>query len=95
MIQDGFFSKSIGNADSTMTEFLAIREAFLFFVASDFKNTHHLIIESDSSNAVSWSKDLSKVPWRMKNFFNYMQQLRTKIKSVIISHIPKSLVPVF
>ncbi|XVF79432.1 hypothetical protein PTKIN_Ptkin14bG0222700 [Pterospermum kingtungense] len=85
----GQFSKSIGSADSNLAEFFAIREAPLFFVASDLKDTHHLIIESDSSNAVNWCNDSAKVSWRMRNFSNHMMQLGKKLKSISITHIPR------
>ena len=43
-------SKSIGYVYSNFVEFMVFREVFLFFTASEFKNTHRLVIESDSTN---------------------------------------------
>ncbi|OMO53991.1 reverse transcriptase [Corchorus capsularis] len=47
------FSKSIGVADSNYAEFVAIREAFIIFSASKWCDSHFLIVESDSENAVT------------------------------------------
>ncbi|EOY10119.1 Uncharacterized protein TCM_025497 [Theobroma cacao] len=46
------FSKTIGVGDASLAKVRAIREAFFVFAASKWSQTHKLIIESDSKNAV-------------------------------------------
>ncbi|XVF41503.1 hypothetical protein PTKIN_Ptkin01aG0284700 [Pterospermum kingtungense] len=48
------FSKSIGDADSNLAEIKAVREAFKLFPASQWSQSHKLLIESNSLNAVKW-----------------------------------------
>ncbi|KAK8977405.1 hypothetical protein V6N11_034450 [Hibiscus sabdariffa] len=48
------FSKSIGVADSTSAELLAIKEALVVFMSTGLVETFHLQVESDCSNDVSW-----------------------------------------
>ncbi|XVE94323.1 hypothetical protein REPUB_Repub01dG0271300 [Reevesia pubescens] len=56
------FSKSVGIADSNEAEFLAIKKAFLIFVASKWVTSYNLIIESDNVNAVKWISSPSCTP---------------------------------
>ncbi|WRX27571.1 Ribonuclease H domain - like 10 [Theobroma cacao] len=56
------FSKFIRIADANTTEVLAIREAFKIFGASKWVRSHVLIVESNSSNVVSWFHNLEKAP---------------------------------
>ena len=49
----GIFSKAVGVMDSNQAELLAILEALLVSVESNFFTSLSLIIESDFSNAVS------------------------------------------
>ena len=56
------FSKAVGAMDSNQAELLAILEALMVFVESDFFTSLSLIIESDSSNTVSWVIGALEVP---------------------------------
>lgn len=47
------FSKSIGVQDSNMDELLDIRKALLIFVSSAWVQSCPLLVESDSTNAIS------------------------------------------
>ncbi|KAK9017507.1 hypothetical protein V6N11_079986 [Hibiscus sabdariffa] len=48
------FSKSIGVANPTSAELLAIKEALTVFMSTGLVETFRLLVESDCSNAVSW-----------------------------------------
>ena len=56
------FSKAVRVMESNTVELLAVREALSIFASSRWVLTHRLIIESDSSNAVSWTNNSQKVP---------------------------------
>ena len=56
------FSKSIGIEDFNFAKFMAINEGFSLFSSSIWAQSHNLIIESDSKNAVLWAKSHLLVP---------------------------------
>ncbi|EOY07997.1 Uncharacterized protein TCM_022315 [Theobroma cacao] len=56
------FSKAIGIGDLNLAKIRAIREAFLLFIASKWNQSHSLIIESDSCNAVKWVNKPMEAP---------------------------------
>ncbi|XVF85746.1 hypothetical protein PTKIN_Ptkin17bG0142100 [Pterospermum kingtungense] len=85
------FSKSIGVEDSNIAELLAIREAFLIFIASPFVVGKKLIIESDSQNAVSWVNGLSSAPWRVFNFINHIETLKMQVIDWKVNHMFREL----
>lgn len=61
------FSKGVGIGDSNEAEALAILEALRIFSRSFYGS---LILENDSSNAMSWvSQDTCK-PWKLHFYFN-------------------------
>ncbi|EOY33142.1 Uncharacterized protein TCM_041125 [Theobroma cacao] len=57
------FSKLIGVSDANTAEFLAIREAFLIFSATEWRKQISLVVESDSVNAVNWTNQPQTAPW--------------------------------
>ncbi|XVF45785.1 hypothetical protein PTKIN_Ptkin02bG0234500 [Pterospermum kingtungense] len=81
------FSKSIGVEDSNIAELLAIREAFLVFIASPLVVDKKLIIESDSQNAVSWVNVPSSAPWRVFNFINHIEALKMQVIDWKVNHV--------
>ncbi|XVF23464.1 hypothetical protein REPUB_Repub13aG0041100 [Reevesia pubescens] len=81
------FSKSIGIADSNVVELLAVKEAFLVFVASKWGRTHGLMIESDSLNAVKWINYPDLTPWKLKNYVAFIEAWKQDLVSWQISHI--------
>ncbi|XVF66049.1 hypothetical protein PTKIN_Ptkin10aG0002600 [Pterospermum kingtungense] len=46
---------------------MAVREAMVLFVTSHWVVNYSLIFEYDSQNTVSWVRNLSTAPWRMRN----------------------------
>ncbi|EOY04254.1 Uncharacterized protein TCM_019510 [Theobroma cacao] len=50
------FSKALGEADSNLAEMMAVKESLLIFSVSRWNENHKLLIESDLSNAVKWTK---------------------------------------
>lgn len=59
------FSKSVGMGNANFAELLAIKEALLIFVASDWVSSHELIIESDSVTAIKRVKNPEPASWRL------------------------------
>lgn len=57
------FSKSLGIDDSNLSKIMAIKEAFVLFVAFSWASSHSLIIEFDSMNVVKWCNNLKTVLW--------------------------------
>ncbi|OMO83173.1 hypothetical protein COLO4_22651 [Corchorus olitorius] len=81
------FSKFIGIADSNMAELLAIKEAFLIFVASEWSTNTELIIESDSLNATKWVNEPNSVPWIHRQILFQIKGLKKKIKNWSVVHV--------
>ena len=61
------FSKHVGVCDSNEIEVFAILEA-LRCLARNFLG--HLIVESDSSNAMDWVSNWKPKPWKFQFHFN-------------------------
>ncbi|EOY30361.1 Uncharacterized protein TCM_037598 [Theobroma cacao] len=74
------FSKTIGVGDASLAEVRTIREAFLVFAASKWSQTHKLIIESDSKNAVKWINGPAGPPWRLRKWTMHVESLKRNIK---------------
>ncbi|XVE67036.1 hypothetical protein DITRI_Ditri08aG0128000 [Diplodiscus trichospermus] len=74
------FSKSIGVAESNYAEAMAVREAFIIFLASPWAHSYKLIIESDSKNVVSWVLNPHSAPWRIRNIMVHIENLKTQIR---------------
>ncbi|XVE88639.1 hypothetical protein DITRI_Ditri19aG0085700 [Diplodiscus trichospermus] len=82
------FSKPIGIADSNIAKLMAIREAFILFVSSpNWCSTHKLIIERDSANVVKWVLNIEDVPWRMRKWAGYIENLKAKLTNWGVVHI--------
>ncbi|XP_021290660.1 uncharacterized protein LOC110421389 [Herrania umbratica] len=81
------FSKSIGTADSNLAEILEIREAFLIFLALQWREHQQLIIESDSSNAVKWTTGVSIAPWKMRKWLLQMERMKKGLFGWEIRHV--------
>ncbi|EOY07078.1 Uncharacterized protein TCM_021598 [Theobroma cacao] len=80
------FSKSIGVGDANLAEIIAIREAFILFIASKWGQTKSLIIERDSSNAVKWVNQPTKGPWRLQKWILHVERLKREVISWQINH---------
>ena len=65
------FSKHVGIKDSNEAEVLAILEALR--IDHTFYH-HYLIVESDSTNAISWVKSLNG-PWKLQFIFDEFSHL--------------------
>ncbi|WRX26533.1 Ribonuclease H domain - like 10 [Theobroma cacao] len=83
------FSKSIEMGDSNLAEVLAIKQAFMMFFASNWNSFHSLVIESDSSNAVSWIQALNQALWRMRKWILQIEMLKRKVKRWEIKHVKR------
>ncbi|EOY04005.1 Uncharacterized protein TCM_019262 [Theobroma cacao] len=86
------FSKSIGFADSNLAEMLAKREAFLMFSASQWCNTHTLVVEIDSRNrdvngypiiGYQWVPDLVLNPDKEERYSKVPNQLTSLSRNVV------------
>ena len=85
----GIFSKAVGVMDSNQVELLVILKALLVSVESNFFTSLSLIIESDSSNAVSWVTCALDVPWRLKTIFNKINVVKRKFQKIMFHKIPR------
>lgn len=81
------FSKHVGVKNSNEREILAILEALFAFIV-DSSGLVSLIVESDSTNAVSWPRTL-RGPWNMQFYFNKMSDLSTGC-CISFQHISRS-----
>ncbi|EOY07954.1 Uncharacterized protein TCM_022286 [Theobroma cacao] len=81
------FSKPIRLADANLVEILAVREAFVIFSTSRWKNDYSLCIESDSSNAVKWTKQPDTAPWKMRKWLIQMERMKEELNGWTIRHI--------
>lgn len=64
------FSKSIGDRDSNEAEVLAILEALRIYLGSLNKS---LIMENDTSNAISSVSQTAGVPWKFGYILNEIE----------------------
>ncbi|GLU10942.1 hypothetical protein SLE2022_277170 [Rubroshorea leprosula] len=85
----GLFSRSIGVVDSNVAELVAICEALEMFLASDWVTSRSLIIETNSSRAVSWVRDRARIPWCCVSIFNKILSLLRSVPSVQFHHVPR------
>ncbi|XP_017974604.1 PREDICTED: 14.7 kDa ribonuclease H-like protein [Theobroma cacao] len=81
------FSKSIGVADSNLAELLAIKEAFIIFTSSRWRNDQKLVIECDSSNAVKWINQSHTAPWRMRKWLIQIERMKEKLMGWDVKHV--------
>ena len=71
---------SCGSADSNMSELFTIRKALQILSLKVELHNVNVIIESDSSNAVSWvSNSEVNYPWE----FHYVQSLIDNLKATL------------
>lgn len=75
------FSKHVRIANYNETVFLAIKEAFLIFVASKLISSYRLLMESDSINGMRWVKKLSSTPWRLCSNMRFIEFAMSNIAS--------------
>ncbi|EOY17003.1 Uncharacterized protein TCM_036128 [Theobroma cacao] len=80
------FSKSIEVVDANLAEIIAIREAFILFIASKWGKTKSLIIKSDSSNAIKCVNQSTKWPWRLQKWILHIERLKRDVISWQVNH---------
>lgn len=80
----GFFSLNSGHGWAFEAEVRAILNALIFCQEFLFRN---IIIERDSSVAVSWVALKEKRPWRLLNELNYIDFLIHEVNCVEVRHI--------
>ena len=80
----GIFSLNIGHGWAYQAEIKAILNALVFCHQYSFNN---IIIESDSTTAVSWANAVGPRPWELANDLNQMDFLRGEVKCYEIRHI--------
>ena len=84
------FSKSMGVVDSNFTDFRAILEGLRLYMSSEWANNFNLILESDSSVAVNWAKDVECKCWKYVNTYNEVRNVMEFVgngKFIFIIHI--------
>ncbi|XP_007034193.2 PREDICTED: uncharacterized protein LOC18602625 [Theobroma cacao] len=80
------FSKSIGVGDSSLAEVLAIREAFVMFIASQRRDSH-MLVKSVSLNAVEWVQEPKSAPWRLRKWVLHIEALKRRVTNWAIKHV--------
>ncbi|EOX94177.1 Uncharacterized protein TCM_003565 [Theobroma cacao] len=83
------FSKAIEIAYVNTIEVLVIREAFKIFRASRWVRSHALIVESDSSNAVSWFHNPKKAPWKLRRELLILEGIKRRIGECKVNKISR------
>lgn len=73
------FSKNIGIKEYSEAEVLIILEALRHFRSNFHGN---LVVESDSTNAISWVSSSSLIPWRFHFFLNEIKALALFLQDV-------------
>ncbi|EOY00033.1 Uncharacterized protein TCM_009399 [Theobroma cacao] len=66
---------------------MAVREAFLIFSSSIWKDNHKLLIDSDSSNVVKWTIHPDMAPWRMRKVVLQLERLKEELEGWEIRHV--------
>ena len=80
------FSSPIPNMEINLAEIFAIHRALKISLSKpEFKN-YHLIIESDSANAVQWCNKKSGGPWNIHFILNFIRNISTSGLQVSICH---------
>jgi len=83
----GMFSVPVGILDSNIAELRAIVKAIELSASNCLFHHQHLIIESDSVNAISWMNKPHSRPWKHHNLFSSVNRLKAYFGSIIFSHI--------
>ncbi|KAK9046462.1 hypothetical protein V6N11_052349 [Hibiscus sabdariffa] len=73
------FSKSIGFADPTSAEILAIKEALITFASSEWNKKVELIIETNCETAVFWINNSNTTPFAFKDLVNECLSIGTNL----------------
>lgn len=83
----GVFSISVGIKDSNEAELIAVAKALeLSSLRGDLSNKK-IIVESDSSSAVSWMRKPSSRPWYFHDLFILAARFSLTLGSVFSSHV--------
>eukprot|EP00258_Populus_trichocarpa_P025894 XP_024441913.1 chaperonin 60 subunit alpha 2, chloroplastic [Populus trichocarpa] len=83
----GVFSVPVGILDSNIAELRAIVKAIELSASNCLFHHQHLIIESDSVNAISWMNKPHSRPWKHHNLFSSVNRLKVYFGSITFSHI--------
>ena len=83
----GMFSVPVGILDSNIAELRAIVKAIELSASNCLFHHQHLIIESDSVNAISWMNKPHNRPWKHHNLFSSVNRLKAYFGSITFSHI--------
>ncbi|EOY14430.1 Uncharacterized protein TCM_033819 [Theobroma cacao] len=65
----------------------AIKEAFIIFTSSRWRNDQKLVIECDSSNAVKWINQSHTAPWRMQKWLIQIERMKEKLVGWDVKHV--------
>ncbi|XP_010675656.2 uncharacterized protein LOC104891638 [Beta vulgaris subsp. vulgaris] len=80
------FSSPIPPMEINMTEIFAIHRALKISLSSSNFANHHLIVESDSANAVKWCNEKSGGPWSIHFVLNFIRNIHSMGIQVTICH---------
>lgn len=80
------FSSPIPLMEINSSEICAIHIALKISMSSDLIRNHHLIIESDSTNALKWSNDKPRDTWNLRFLLNFIRNASLNGLHIAISH---------
>nr|AUS89424.1 metal ion-binding protein [Sesuvium portulacastrum] len=75
------FASLLDDSDINVAELTAIRHALLMFERSDLCRKADLIVETDSSNAISWIKSDFGNPWEVQPLVNEIKLALGRIRN--------------
>ncbi|EOY09873.1 Uncharacterized protein TCM_025243 [Theobroma cacao] len=58
-------------------------------IASRWRSTHIMVVESDSKNAVQWINEPKKAPWRMRKWIFHIEMLKRKMVQWEVQHVSR------
>ncbi|XP_048491391.1 uncharacterized protein LOC125492720 [Beta vulgaris subsp. vulgaris] len=80
------FSSPIPSMQINLAKIFAIHRALKISLSSPEFIKHHLIVESDSANAVKWCNEKSGGPWNIHFILNFIRNIHSMGLQVTICH---------
>ena len=82
----GIFSSPVGILDSNVAELKAVVKAIELSASNCHLHHKHIIVESDSTNVISWMNNPHNRPWMHHNLFSYIQRVASCFGSLTFIH---------
>jgi len=82
----GIFSMSTGILESNETELRVVVKAIKISASNPLLHHKHIIIESNSSNVISWMNNPNNISWLHHKLFSSAKRLTLCLGSIIFIH---------